>query len=59
MEMALKNSIVKVITSKHNGDFDYLNFLHSFKTKNKLECENNIFCNVLMLFGDIKILDPY
>ena len=38
------------ITSKHHGDFYYLNCLHSFATENKREshkkaCENKDFCN--------------
>ena len=38
------------ITSKKNGDFYYLNCLHSFKTKNKLKehenvCKNHNYCH--------------
>ena len=50
------------ITSKNNGDFYCLTFLHSFRTKNKLEshkrvCENKDFCNVIMHSEDTKILE--
>ena len=47
------SSLLTGITSKYYGDFYYLNCLHSFRTKNKLElhknaCENKDFCNVSM-----------
>ena len=37
--------LLREITSKNNGDFHCFNFLHSFRTKNKLQshkkvCEN-------------------
>ena len=46
------------ITSKHHGHFYCLNFLHSFRTENKLEshrkvCENKDFCNIVMPSEDI------
>ena len=46
--------------SKHDSD-SCLNCLHSFRTKNKPEpykkvCENNDFCNFIMLSEDTKIL---
>ena len=30
-------ALLRGITSKHDGDFYYLNCLHFFRTKNKLE----------------------
>ena len=47
---------------KRNGNYCYLNFLHSFGTKNKLGshekiCETKDFCNVVMPSEDIKILE--
>ena len=30
------SALLRGITSKNNGDFDCLNCLHSFRTKNKL-----------------------
>ena len=45
--------LLRGITSKHHSDFYYLNCLHSFATKNRLEshknlCKNKGFCNVIM-----------
>ena len=47
---------------ENNGDFYFLNCLHSFRTKHKLEsckkvCKNKGFCNVIMFFEDKKILE--
>ena len=52
------------ITSKHYGDFYYLNCLHSFATENKQEsdkkvCENKVFCSNVMSSEDTKILEFY
>ena len=49
------SAFIRVITSKHHGDFYCLNCFHSFATENKLQshkraCEN--FCNVNMPFED-------
>ena len=54
--------LLKGITSKHYCNFYYLNCLHSFKTKGKLElhknvCENKDFCNTIMPSEDTKILE--
>ena len=54
--------LLKGITSKHYCNFYYLNCLHSFKTKGKLEphknvCENKDFCNAIMPSEDTKILE--
>ena len=50
------------ILSKHDGDFYCLIYLHSFRTKNKIEshekvCENKDFHNVVMPSEDTKILE--
>ena len=50
-------SIIKTTKSKHCGDFYYLNFLHSFRTKNKLESHKKKYVNVLIPFGDTKIFE--
>ena len=41
------------VTSKHHGDFYYLNCLHSFRTENKLKSHEKVyksihFCRILM-----------
>ena len=50
------------MTSKDNGGFYCLNWLHLFRTKNKLEshkkvCESNDFCNIMMPSHDTKIVE--
>ena len=52
-------ALLRGITSKNNGDFYCLNYLHSSKTKNKLElyekvCEIKDFCNVIMTSENTK-----
>ena len=47
---------------ENNGDFFFLNCLHSFRTKHKLESckkvsKNKGFCNVITLSEDTKILE--
>ena len=54
--------IIKKITSKNNGNFYCLNWLHTFRTKNKLGShmkvfENKDFCNILMPSEDTQILE--
>ena len=54
--------LLRGITSNNNGDFYCLNCLTSFRTNNKLEshkrvCKNKIFCNIIMLSEDTKILE--
>ena len=56
------STLLRGITSKNNGEFYYLNYLYSFKTKTKLEshkkaCENKDFRNVVMTSEDTKILE--
>ena len=56
-----KLSALREITSKSNGEFFYLNCLHSFRIKNKVEshkkeCNNKDFCNVIMPSEDTEIL---
>ena len=55
-------ALLREITSKHNGDYYCLNWLHSFRTKIKLEshikvCENKDICNVVMPSEDLEILE--
>ena len=43
--------ILREITSKHHGDFYCLNYLYSFRTRNKLishgkVCKNKDFCGI-------------
>ena len=47
------SALLHGITSKHKGDFYYLNCLHSFRTENKLKshekvCKNKDFCEIAM-----------
>ena len=56
------STLLRGISSKHDGDFYCLNYLHSFRTKNKLEshkklCENKDFHNIVMPSEDTKILE--
>ena len=65
--LAVKNllALLRGITSRNTGDFCCLNYLHSFRTKTKLEshertCEKKKnFCNVNIPSGDTKILEFY
>ena len=46
------STVLRGITSKHQGDFYCLNYFHSFATQNNFEshekaCENKDFCNVI------------
>ena len=48
------------VTSNNESGFYSLNFLHFFKTKNKLEspkviCENKDSCTIVMPFEDIRV----
>ena len=54
--------ILRGVTSKHNSDFYCLNYLHSFRTENKLKChekvsKNKDFCVILMPSEKDKILE--
>ena len=56
------SALLKGITSKNNGDFYCLNYLHSFRTKSKLEshknvCKNKDFCNVIIPSENTEILE--
>ena len=47
------SKLFRRITSNHDGDFYFLNCLHSFRTdtafkKHERLCENNDYCNVEM-----------
>ena len=49
-------------TSKHHGDFYCLNYLHSFRTENKLKshekvCKNKDFCGIVMTSEKDKVLE--
>ena len=59
--LALKkeSALLHGIVSKHEGDFDCLNCLHSFRTENKLKsheklCKNKDFCVIVMPSKRIK-----
>ena len=46
-----RSALLRGVTSKHDFDFFFLKWLHSFRTKNKLEshkkvCENKHLCSV-------------
>ena len=56
------SGLLRGITSRHNGDFYYLNCFHSYTTeekfrKNKRICENHDFCFLKMPDEDNKILE--
>ena len=56
------STLLRGITSKHDGDFYYLNSLHSFRTENKLKshekvCKNNIFYGIVMSSEKDNILE--
>ena len=47
------STLSRRITSKHHGDFYCLDCLHSFRTENKLKCNEKIcinkdFCGIVM-----------
>ena len=47
--------LLRGITSTNDGDLCYFNYLHSFRTKTKLEshqtlCENKVFVKLLYLW---------
>ena len=55
------SSLLRGITSKHDGDFYCLNYFHSFRTENKLKmhknlCKNIDYCYVEMPKENKKIL---
>ena len=54
-DLAVKilSTLLRVITSKHRGDFYCLNCLHSFRKENKLKshkkvCKSKDFCGIVM-----------
>ena len=54
------SALLRGITSINNGGFYCLNFLHSFRTKNKLDshktaCED--FCSIIIPSENTKILE--
>ena len=55
------SALHRVIPSKHNGDFSYLNYFHSCSTKDKLKkhenvCKNHDYCYVEIPNEDNKTL---
>ena len=55
------SGLLRGITSRHNGDFYCLNYLHSYTTENKLRkhepiCNDHDFCFLKMPDDDNKIL---
>ena len=47
------STLLRRVTSKHRGNFYYLNCLHSFRTQNKLKshekvCKNKDFCGIVI-----------
>ena len=55
------SALLHRITSKNNGDFYCLNYLHSFRTENKLKyheklCKNKDLCGIIMPSEKHKIL---
>ena len=62
LQLKVLSSLLREITSKHHGDFCYLNCLYSFVTENKGEsyikvCKNKYFRNVAMPSEDTKICE--
>ena len=56
------SALLSEITSKHEGDINCLNCLHSFRTKIKLKhikkiCENKNFDGVIIPSEDTKIVE--
>ena len=54
-------ALLRGITSNHDGDFYWLNYFHSYRTKEKLKkhekvCNDNDYCYVEMPDEDNKIL---
>ena len=55
------SALLRGKTSKHDGDFHYLNCFHSFRSENKLKkhksvCKNHDYCYIEMPKGNNKIL---
>ena len=47
------STLLRGITSKNHGDFNCLNYVHSFATETNIKshkkvCKNKDFCNVIM-----------
>ena len=59
--LAIKNTLLSKITSKHDSHFYCLNCLHLFRTENKLKereyvCTNHDYCYIEMSKEDKNIL---
>ena len=50
------STLIRGIASKYHGDFYCLNFLHSFRTENKL-CKNKDFWGIVIPSEEDKILE--
>ena len=51
LEVKKLSALLREVTSKHHGDFSYLNFLHSFATENKREShKKNVKIKVFVTF---------
>ena len=62
LELKRLSALLRGIMSKYHEDFYCLNCLHSFATENKHEShkkvfENKVFCTVVMLSEETKILE--
>ena len=60
MALSCSKKSISIIKIEHYGNFYYLNFLYSFRTKTKLEshkkvCENKDSSNVIMPSENTKI----
>ena len=56
------STLLRGATSKHNGDYYFLNCFYLFRMKNKLEShikayENKSFCNAVIPSEDTRILE--
>ena len=61
MALSCSKIIIRGITSKHHGDFYYLNCLYYFGAENKVKsheevCKKKDFCGILMPTEKNKIL---
>ena len=62
LAVKILSALLHGITSNRKGDFYCLNYLHSFRTKNKLKsfekiCKNKDFCGILMSSEKKKIVE--
>ena len=60
----IATALLRGITSKHYGYFYYLNCLHSFRIKNKLEShrklrKNKGCCNIIISYVEVSEFNKY